>query len=101
MLDREYLARLGQFDVVYSWGVLHHTGAMWQALENVARLVVGGGLSLWQREILCNELRWFFYNPFCFLKRRLITLVFISICTRRSQENDGLLRELLHDSSSP
>jgi 2-polyprenyl-3-methyl-5-hydroxy-6-metoxy-1,4-benzoquinol methylase len=35
-LDAEYLARLGSFDVVYSWGVLHHTGAMWQALENAA-----------------------------------------------------------------
>jgi len=43
VLDREYLATLGQFDVVYSWGVLHHTGAMWQALENVASLVAGGG----------------------------------------------------------
>jgi len=39
VLDKDYLARLGQFDVVYSWGVLHHTGAMWQALENVAPLV--------------------------------------------------------------
>ncbi len=43
VLDREYLSRLGQFDVLYSWGVLHHTGAMWQALENVAPLVNGGG----------------------------------------------------------
>lgn len=34
-LDADYLLRLGQFDIVYSWGVLHHTGAMWQALENV------------------------------------------------------------------
>jgi len=38
VLDREYLANLGTFDVVYSWGVLHHTGAMWQALDNVAGL---------------------------------------------------------------
>ena len=42
-LDRDYLARLGTFDVVYSWGVLHHTGAMWQALENVKPLVAEGG----------------------------------------------------------
>lgn len=34
VLDREYLQGLGAFDVVYSWGVLHHTGAMWLALEN-------------------------------------------------------------------
>jgi len=38
-LDRTYLHALGQFDVVYSWGVLHHTGKMWDALENVSGLV--------------------------------------------------------------
>jgi 2-polyprenyl-6-hydroxyphenyl methylase/3-demethylubiquinone-9 3-methyltransferase len=43
VLDRDYLASLGQYDVVYSWGVLHHTGQMWQALENVAPLVCDGG----------------------------------------------------------
>lgn len=43
VLDQEYLARIGQFDVVYSWGVLHHTGHMWQALANVAPLVKPGG----------------------------------------------------------
>jgi 2-polyprenyl-6-hydroxyphenyl methylase/3-demethylubiquinone-9 3-methyltransferase len=35
VLDRPYLSSQGEFDVVYSWGVLHHTGAMWQALDNV------------------------------------------------------------------
>jgi 2-polyprenyl-3-methyl-5-hydroxy-6-metoxy-1,4-benzoquinol methylase len=34
-LNPDYLKSLGTFDVVYSWGVLHHTGQMWQALDNV------------------------------------------------------------------
>lgn len=44
VLDPSYLAGLGQFDVVYSWGVLHHTGAMARALDNVKPLVADGGL---------------------------------------------------------
>jgi SAM-dependent methyltransferase len=43
VLDASYLRGLGQFDVVYSWGVLHHTGNMWQALQNVAENVSPGG----------------------------------------------------------
>jgi 2-polyprenyl-6-hydroxyphenyl methylase/3-demethylubiquinone-9 3-methyltransferase len=42
-LNRDYLGRLGTFDIVYSWGVLHHTGAMWQALGNVIPTVAPGG----------------------------------------------------------
>lgn len=42
-LDPQYLASLGTFDVVYSWGVLHHTGQMWAALENTHKLVARGG----------------------------------------------------------
>jgi 2-polyprenyl-3-methyl-5-hydroxy-6-metoxy-1,4-benzoquinol methylase len=44
VLDPQFLQGLGQWDVVYSWGVLHHTGNMWQALRNVAPLVRPGGL---------------------------------------------------------
>lgn len=43
VLDLDYLSHLGQFDVVYSWGVLHHTGSMWNALNNVASLVANDG----------------------------------------------------------
>jgi 2-polyprenyl-3-methyl-5-hydroxy-6-metoxy-1,4-benzoquinol methylase len=44
ILDAEFVGALPQFDVVYSWGVLHHTGDMWQGLRNVLALVKPGGL---------------------------------------------------------
>jgi len=44
VLDESYLESLGPFDVVYSWGVLHHTGEMWKSMENVSRRVAPGGL---------------------------------------------------------
>lgn len=43
VLDSHWLHSLQQYDIVYSWGVLHHTGAMWQALENIDSLVTPGG----------------------------------------------------------
>lgn len=43
ILNDEYISQLGQYDVVYSWGVLHHTGEMWKALAYVDRLVKKGG----------------------------------------------------------
>lgn len=44
VLDADYLQGLGTFDVVYSWGVLHHTGAMWTAVSNAAGAVAPGGI---------------------------------------------------------
>lgn len=43
VLEADYLNSIGEFDIVYSWGVLHHTGAMWQALENVTLPVAERG----------------------------------------------------------
>jgi len=42
-LDPAYLNQLGTFDVVYSWGVLHHTGNMWKALDLAGARVKPGG----------------------------------------------------------
>ena len=43
VLDRNFLAQLEEHDIVYSWGVLHHTGDMWSALQNVKPLTRLGG----------------------------------------------------------
>jgi 2-polyprenyl-6-hydroxyphenyl methylase/3-demethylubiquinone-9 3-methyltransferase len=66
VLDRKYLAALGRFDVVYSWGVLHHTGAMHEAIENASRLVASPGdfvFALYRKTRLCwfwtIEKRWY------------------------------------------
>lgn len=57
---------LGPFDVVYSWGVLHHTGDMFRALRSAAALVGPGGqfvFALYRRTWLCRlwkmEKKWY------------------------------------------
>ena len=43
VLDEGFIEGLGTHDIVYSWGVLHHTGDMHTALEHAARTVAPGG----------------------------------------------------------
>ena len=43
VLDADFMQSMGQFDVVYSWGVLHHTGAMWKAIDAALERVAPGG----------------------------------------------------------
>jgi 2-polyprenyl-3-methyl-5-hydroxy-6-metoxy-1,4-benzoquinol methylase len=81
-LDGAYLESLGTFDVVYSWGVLHHTGSMWVAIEYaIGRVAMKGGklfIAIYNDQGWKSHLWWFiksFYNrlprmlraPFAFM----------------------------------
>lgn len=44
ILDESFVIKLGKYDFVYSWGVLHHTGKMWTAIANTSKLVGPDGL---------------------------------------------------------
>ena len=50
-------ASLGAQDIVHSWGVLHHTGDLWRAMDCAAALVSPGGFfafALYRRTPLCR-----------------------------------------------
>jgi 2-polyprenyl-3-methyl-5-hydroxy-6-metoxy-1,4-benzoquinol methylase len=44
ILDTNFLTGVERADIVYAWGVLHHTGNMWKAIENTVSLSKKGGL---------------------------------------------------------
>lgn len=44
VLDPVFLRTMNRADIVYSWGVLHHTGAMWEAIANASGLMKDNGL---------------------------------------------------------
>ncbi len=57
VLDRSFIDKFGHADVVYSWGVLHHTGAMWDAIRNAASLMNRDGvlyIALYTKDVCLN-----------------------------------------------
>lgn len=96
VLDREYLESLGQFDVVYSWGVLHHTGSMHEAFKNVLSTLNGQGrlfISIYNDQGRTSS-RWKKIKQFyCALPNRLKTPFTLMMMAPR--ESKLLLRSLL------
>jgi SAM-dependent methyltransferase len=78
ILDEPYVIGLGRFDVVYSWGVLHHTGDLWRAMELVSGLVAPGGqlyVSIYNDQGFASQVWWHVkrrYNKSGPLTRRLL-----------------------------
>jgi 2-polyprenyl-6-hydroxyphenyl methylase/3-demethylubiquinone-9 3-methyltransferase len=78
VLDNDYMAKLGKWEFVYCWGVLHHTGNVWQAIRNAVSTVAAGGtlyLALYSAELVEPEIQNFWlrkkqeYNTSGRLKR--------------------------------
>ncbi|GAK49906.1 3-demethylubiquinone-9 3-methyltransferase [Candidatus Moduliflexus flocculans] len=80
----EELRHRGEFDIVHSWGVLHHTGDMWQAICNAARLVKPDGvfiLSIYNQHWsspLWRLIKWSYNHAPC-VAQRLFVLLFYPI----------------------
>ena len=65
VLDKTYLESLGCFDIVYAWGVLHHTGDMWKAIELTKHCVAPNGILILA---IYNDQGWL-SNIWRFIKR--------------------------------
>lgn len=83
ILDKHFVASLPVADIVYSWGVLHHTGAMWPAIENAATRVKPGGtfvIAIYNRHWSAGFWLWFkrLYNRSSrWLKELLVWSLFV------------------------
>lgn len=78
VLDNHFIDNLAECDVVYSWGVLHHTGSMWRSIANACGRVRPGGkifIALYNYQPVATPY-WTFikklYNRFSVLRPLLI-----------------------------
>lgn len=96
ILDRDYVENLGKYDISYSWGVLHHTNTLWQALYNAQIPLDTGGLlfiAIYNDQGLISSLWTIVKHTYCsgWLGRSLITGLFYPIFLI-----SGLFLDLVH-----
>jgi len=85
ILDQALVQGLGTFDIVYSWGVLHHTGDMWTAIKNSVSLVKPEGLfylAIYNERVGFQSSRFWWcvkslYNRSNVVIKKIIELLFI------------------------
>lgn len=82
VLDQEYVLGLDCFDVVYSWGVLHHTGRMYKAFSNVIPSVAADGrlfIAIYNDQGLIS--RYWSLVKRAYNKRRISRFILVAIHT--------------------
>ena len=83
------ISQLGQFDIVYSWGVLHHTGDMWRAIDIASLFVSSNSLFViaiynkhWSSKAW-KKIKWLYNIAPAIIQRLMIYLFFIIIATAK------------------
>jgi 2-polyprenyl-6-hydroxyphenyl methylase/3-demethylubiquinone-9 3-methyltransferase len=85
VLDSGAMRALQQADIVYSWGVLHHTGQMYPAIEAASRLVKPGGLfviAIYNKHVtspIWRAIKWFYNRAPKFVRRPMYYLFYAVI----------------------
>ncbi|MDR1483336.1 MAG: class I SAM-dependent methyltransferase [Planctomycetaceae bacterium] len=94
--------KYGVFDIVYSWGVLHHTGAMYKAFDKITEMVKNDGvlvIAVYRKTLFCRFWKW---EKYCYrfcpsviqkVLRGLYKFVLLSYLTFRGNNPFKYVRE--------
>jgi SAM-dependent methyltransferase len=85
----ETISQLGKFDIVYSWGVLHHTGNMWKAIDIASQLALPNGLfviAIYNRHWSCwgwKQIKRFYNFAPAIIQRLMIWIFYVIIAAAK------------------